>query len=85
MKASGIKKQTVKPQSLRELRTDHPAFLRDPRLAALMSDDGVAEALRANAEMDSDPSIGISLEEFEKRIRVRLLTVIPAKAGIQSA
>ena len=75
MKVSGINNPAAvskSPRSLRELRVDHPAFLRDPRLAALMSDDGVAEALRRNAEMDSDPSIGISLREFERRVR-RLL------------
>jgi hypothetical protein len=72
MKASGIKKSALAPQSRLELRADDPAVLRDPRLAALMSDDGVAEALRRNAEMESDPSIGISLREFERRIR-RLL------------
>jgi putative addiction module component (TIGR02574 family) len=35
-------------------------------------DDGVAEALRRNAEMDANPEIGITLEEFRKHVQERL-------------
>jgi hypothetical protein len=69
MKASGIKKSALAPQSSGPYRIDYSVFLQDPRLAALMSDDGVAEAHRRAAEMIADPSIGISLREFERRIR----------------
>lgn len=34
-------------------------------------DDGIDEALRRNAEMDSDPSIAISLEAFDDLIQQR--------------
>lgn len=34
-------------------------------------DEGVAEALRRDAELDSDPDSGMSLEEFEKKIERR--------------
>jgi putative addiction module component (TIGR02574 family) len=35
------------------------------------ADEGIAEALRRDAEMDADPSLAISLEEFEASIRNR--------------
>ena len=38
-----------------------PAVLHD-------EDDGLAEALRFDAELEADPSIGISLEELEEKI-----------------
>jgi putative addiction module component (TIGR02574 family) len=38
-----------------------PAVLHD-------EDDGLAEALRRDAELEADPSIGISLEEFQEKI-----------------
>lgn len=34
-------------------------------------DEGVTEARRRAAEMDANPSIGISLEELDRRIRQR--------------
>ena len=34
-------------------------------------DEGLAEALRRDAEMSSDPSIGILLRDFDQRIRRR--------------
>ena len=34
-------------------------------------DDGIAEALRRDAEMDADPTLAISFEEFDARIRNR--------------
>jgi putative addiction module component (TIGR02574 family) len=34
-------------------------------------DEGMAEALRRDAEMDADPSIGITREELNKKIRER--------------
>lgn len=35
------------------------------------SDDGLAEALRRDAELESNPALGISLEEFAELIRRR--------------
>ena len=34
-------------------------------------DEGLAEALRRDAEMNSNPTIGISLQDFDRRIRQR--------------
>ena len=34
-------------------------------------DEGIAEALRRDAEMDADPSLAISFEELDARIRNR--------------
>jgi hypothetical protein len=34
-------------------------------------DEGIAEAIRRDSEMDSDPSIGISLEDFTRKIQQR--------------
>jgi len=34
-------------------------------------DEGVAEALRRDAELDADPSIGITLEQLDQQIRAR--------------
>ncbi len=34
-------------------------------------DDGIAEALRRDTEMDSDPSIGINLEQFDRQFAQR--------------
>jgi putative addiction module component (TIGR02574 family) len=34
-------------------------------------DEGVAEALRRDAELDADPSIGITLEQLDEQIRAR--------------
>ena len=35
------------------------------------SDDGIAEAERRDAEMDSDPSKGINIEQFDRLIAQR--------------
>lgn len=35
----------------------------------LPDDDGIVDALRRSAELSSDPTIGISLRDFERRIR----------------
>ena len=32
-------------------------------------DDGIAEALRRDAELDADPSAGMTLAEFETEVR----------------
>ena len=37
----------------------------------LDDDEGIAEALRRDAELDFDPSIGLSLEEFSSKIQSR--------------
>ena len=34
-------------------------------------DEGVAEAIRRNAELDADPTHGMGLEEFDARVRRR--------------
>jgi len=34
-------------------------------------DEGVAEALRRDAELDADPSIGITLEQLDEQVRAR--------------
>jgi putative addiction module component (TIGR02574 family) len=34
-------------------------------------DEGIAEALRRDAEMDADPTLAISFEELDARIRNR--------------
>ena len=34
-------------------------------------DDGIAEALRREAELDADPSSGISLEQLDEQIKRR--------------
>jgi len=34
-------------------------------------DEGIAEAIRRNSELDSDPSIGLSIEDFDRKIRQR--------------
>ena len=34
-------------------------------------DEGIAEALRRDAEMDADPSLAISFEELDARFRNR--------------
>jgi putative addiction module component (TIGR02574 family) len=34
-------------------------------------DEGVAEAIRRDAELDADPNHGISLEEFDAHVRQR--------------
>jgi hypothetical protein len=34
-------------------------------------DEGIAEALRRDAELDSNPDIGISLEQLDRRIAAR--------------
>jgi hypothetical protein len=69
MKVAGIKNPAFARQLSETKRADESARLQDPLVSVLVSDDGVAEALRRNAEMDSDPSIKISLQDFERRIR----------------
>lgn len=34
-------------------------------------DGGIAEALRRDAELDSDPDLGMTLEQLDERIRAR--------------
>jgi putative addiction module component (TIGR02574 family) len=34
-------------------------------------DEGIAEALRRDAELDANPAIGITLEQLDERIRDR--------------
>lgn len=34
-------------------------------------DEGIAEALRRDVELDANPSIGISLEQFDQHMRDR--------------
>ncbi len=45
------------------------AHLLDSLPAVLHDDDsGLAEAMRRDAELDSDPSMGMTLEEFRKSL-----------------
>ena len=37
----------------------------------LDEDDGISEAIRRDAELDADPSRGVSLEEFDAQIKQR--------------
>lgn len=34
-------------------------------------DDGIAEALRRDAELDADPSLGMSMEQLDQKIKRR--------------
>ncbi len=57
------------PESQRALLAAHllrslPAVLHD-------EDEGIAEALRRDAEFDSDPAFGISLDQLDQRIERR--------------
>ncbi|HSI11167.1 MAG TPA: addiction module protein [Chthoniobacter sp.] len=42
-------------------------------LPAVLDDDdeGIAEALRRDAELDANPEIGMSLEQLDHQIRIR--------------
>ena len=50
-------------------------FGKEHRLVLLIfahdEDEGVAEALRRDAEFEADPSLGMSLEELDQRIENR--------------
>jgi putative addiction module component (TIGR02574 family) len=65
---SNIEQEAMKlPESSRaslasRLLDSLPAILSD-------DDDGVAEALRRDAEMDSDPAAGVSLEELRRAVK----------------
>lgn len=57
------------PESQRALLAAHllrslPAILHD-------EDEGIAEALRRDADFDTDPAFGMSLEELDQRIERR--------------
>lgn len=57
------------PEKQRALLAAHlldslPSILED-------EDEGVAEAIRRDAELDADPSLGISLEELDRKIAAR--------------
>jgi hypothetical protein len=55
-----------------EQRTKLAAHMPESLPPILMDeDDGVAEALRRAAEMDLNPTIGISLRDFDRRIHRR--------------
>ena len=57
------------PESDRALLAAH--LLRSLPSILLDEDEGMAEALRRDAELDADPSIGVTLEELDDRIRNR--------------
>jgi putative addiction module component (TIGR02574 family) len=46
-------------------------LLRSLPLVVVDDDEGVAEALRRDAELDADPSQGITLEELDSQIKQR--------------
>jgi putative addiction module component (TIGR02574 family) len=57
------------PESQRAILAAHllgslPSVLHD-------EDEGIAEALRRDVELEANPSMGISLEELERQIRRR--------------
>jgi putative addiction module component (TIGR02574 family) len=57
------------PDSDRAVLASHllrslPSVLRD-------EDEGIAEALRRDAELDANPDLGITLEQLDERIRDR--------------
>ena len=59
-----------------DLPDSHRALLAAHLLRSLPSvlhedDEGVAEALRRDAELDADPNIGITLEQLDQQIRSR--------------
>ncbi|TAE89929.1 MAG: addiction module protein [Verrucomicrobia bacterium] len=61
-------------EQLLQLPEDQRAFLAAQlleSLPAILHDDdaGVAEAMRRDAELDRDPSSGLSLDEFKKSFR----------------
>jgi hypothetical protein len=57
------------PESQRAILAAHllgslPAVLHD-------EDDGIAEALRRDAELDANPMAGISLEQLDRQVELR--------------
>ena len=46
-------------------------LLQSPPPVVVDDDEGVAEALRRDAELDADPSQGITLEELDSQIKQR--------------
>jgi len=59
-----------------DLPENHRAVLAAHLLGSLPpvlhdDDDGIAEALLRDAEFDTNPSLGISLEQLEQRIKRR--------------
>jgi len=57
------------PDSQRAVLAAH--LLRSLRSVLHDHDEGVAEALRRDTELDADPSIGITLEQLDEQIRAR--------------
>ena len=57
------------PDSQRALLAAH--LLRSLPSVLHEDDEGVAEALRRDAELDADPNIGITLEQLDQQIRSR--------------
>ena len=56
--------ETQRAKLAAQLLGSLPAVLAD-------EDDGVAEALRRDAELDADPAQGMSLEDLDKRVEQR--------------
>jgi putative addiction module component (TIGR02574 family) len=56
--------ETQRAKLAAQLLSSLPAVLAD-------EDDGVAEALRRDAELDADPAQGMSLEDLDKRVERR--------------
>jgi putative addiction module component (TIGR02574 family) len=57
------------PDSQRALLAAH--LLRSLPSVLHEDDEGIAEALRRDAELDADPNIGITLEQLDQQIRSR--------------
>ena len=70
MKAKEVEKLALElPEEQRAALAAHILDSLPPLLTD--EDEGLAEALRRDAEMNSNPTIGISLQDFDRRIRQR--------------
>lgn len=59
-----------------DLSENHRAILAAHLLGSLSpvlhdDDEGVVEALRRDAELDANPSLGVSLEQLDEQVRSR--------------
>ena len=70
MKAKEVEKLALElPEEQRAALAAHILDSLPPLLTD--EDEGLAEALRRDSEMNSNPTIGISLQDFDRRIRQR--------------
>ncbi len=57
------------PDSERAVLASHLLATLPPVLSD--EDEGIAEALRRDAEMEANPQIGVSLEQLDRQVRFR--------------